>query len=384
MSLFPPAPENIPAKSPAPRAVRPALRGLTQAEIASVVAAAGFPAFRGKQVHHWVHRQCVDSFDEMKNIPKELRAWLAEHARLGGIAEVTRALPAADDSVKFLFALRDGLKVEAVLMPGSGNDPKKMTLCVSSQVGCAVDCKFCVTGANGFFRHMSADEIVGQALFARRHLATMESRGRALRNIVFMGMGEPLLNEDAVIQAIRVMTENEGMDLSPKRITVSTSGILPGLEKLASCGIPVSLAISLNGVTQAEREAIMPITRRYPLDQLLAACRRFPLKPGARITFEYVLLKDVNDTPAHARTIVGMLHGIPAKVNVIPFNPDPALPFERPEDERVLAFASIISDAFVQCNIRWSKALDVSGACGQLAGQYRQKTADGRRVVTPR
>lgn len=379
-----PAPETIAAKAPAPRDDRPALRGLTQEQTAALLEAAGFPAFRGRQLHHWVHRQGADSFESMRNLPKDLVAWLEANARLGGVAEAVRALPASDGSVKFLFALRDGLKVESVLMPGSGANKDQMTLCVSSQVGCAVDCKFCVTGRNGFFRHMAADEIAGQALFARRYLREEEAGARSLRNVVFMGMGEPLLNEDAVIQAIRAMVDSDGMDLSPRRITVSTSGILPGLAKLAASGIPVGLAISLNGTTQAEREAVMPITRRYPLDELLDACRRYPLKQGARITFEYVLLKDVNDSPAHARAIVRLLRGIPSKVNVIPFNPDPALPYERPDDQVVVDFAEVIRDSLVQCNIRWSKALDVSGACGQLAGQYRARTADGRVRVVPR
>jgi len=343
----------------------------------------GEPAFRGKQLFHWVHKKGARSFDEMKTLSKALREKLAAEARLGGVEKVVRELPSDDGSVKFLFELADGRKVESVLMPGTTSDRSKMSLCVSSQVGCAVDCKFCVTGKNGFFRHMATEEIVDQALYARRWL-TDRNDGRTLRNMVFMGMGEPLLNTENVIPAIRILTDSNGMDLSPRRITVSTSGILPGLDELGASGTNVGLAISLNGTTQEEREKIMPITRRYPLDELLERCRRYPLRQGARITFEYVLLADENDGDAHARRIVKMLRGIPSKVNVIPFNPDPSLPYRRPDNDRVEAFAKILRDANYTANIRWSKALDVSGACGQLAGQYRKKLEDGRRVVVDR
>lgn len=363
--------------------VLPALRAMDEAQTVAFVDGLGEPAFRGRQLFHWVHKKGARSFDEMKTLSKGLREKLQISARLGGVAKVVREIPSEDGSVKFLFELWDGRKVESVLMPGTTADRSKMSLCVSSQVGCAVDCKFCVTGKNGFFRHMSTDEIVDQALYARRWLADRND-GRSLRNMVFMGMGEPLLNTDAVLPAIRILTDMNGMDLSPRRITVSTSGILPGLEQLAASGTNVGLAISLNGTTQAERETIMPITKRWPLDELLAACRAYPLKQGARITFEYVLLAGVNDSDVHARRIAKMLHGIPSKVNVIPFNPDPSLPFERPDDARVESFAQILRDAHYTANIRWSKALDVSGACGQLAGQYRQKLADGRRIVVDR
>ncbi|MDK2972163.1 MAG: rRNA (adenine2503-C2)-methyltransferase [Candidatus Sumerlaeota bacterium] len=361
---------------------QPALRGLSQEALCALFAEKGIPAFRGKQVFHWVQKKGVRDFEAMRNLPKELRARLAEETRFGGIAETIAEKPSADGSVKFLFALDDGKKIESVLMPGSGADADKMTLCVSSQVGCAVDCKFCVTGKNGFFRQMTTAEIVDQALYARHYLAR-QNDGRLLRNIVFMGMGEPLLNTENVIPAIRLMIDHEGMDLSPRRITVSTSGILPGLDELAQSGMNAMLAISLNAPTQEEREVIMPITRKYPLADLMEACRRYPLRGGARITFEYVLMAGFNDSRRHAREIIRLVHGIPTKINVIPFNPDPALPYQRPTDEAVLEFAEVIRAANLTCSIRWSKALDVSGACGQLAGQYRQKTSGGY-VVLPR
>lgn len=361
---------------------KPRLRALPQEDLKTFLGEHGFPAFRAKQVFHWVQKKGVRDFDAMRNVPKEFRAFLAEHTCFGGIEQVLAEKPSADGSVKFLFQLADGRKVESVLMPGAGADRDKMTLCISSQVGCAVDCKFCVTGKNGFFRQMTVDEIVDQALYARHYL-NQQNDGRILRNLVFMGMGEPLLNTENLLPALRILIDHEGMDLSPRRITVSTSGILPGLDELARSGTDVMLAISLNATTQEERETIMPITRRYPLDELLAACRRYPLRGGSRITFEYVLLAGINDSVRHARQIIRLLHGIPTKVNIIPFNPDPSLPYQRPSDDVVESFSETIRAANITCNIRWSKALDVSGACGQLAGQYRQRTASGV-VVLPR
>ncbi|MEQ8819608.1 MAG: 23S rRNA (adenine(2503)-C(2))-methyltransferase RlmN [Sumerlaeia bacterium] len=373
---------QMPAVRP-PADPRPALRAMTQEEIVALLKDNGQQAFRGKQVYHWIQKKGAVDFDEMGNIPKDLKAWLSENTRFGGMEALATTRESADGSVKFLFRLRGGLHIESVLMPGVTHDPLNMTLCVSSQVGCAVDCKFCVTGANGFFRNMSADEILDQALTARRFLAEKDD-GRRLRNIVFMGMGEPLLNPDNVIRAIRLMTDSDGMDLSARRITVSTSGILPGLEALAQADTGVGLAISLNGVTQAEREAVMPITRRYPLSDLLAALKRYPLRNRGRITFEYVLLKGVNDSIKHAHQMAKLLHGIPSKVNVIPFNPDPALPFERPDREDVEEFATAVATHNLTVSVRWSKALDVDGACGQLAGQYAMKDAKGTRMVIPR
>ncbi len=362
---------------------QPALRSLGEKPLADLMAQNGFPAFRGKQLFHWVHKKGARDFSEMTNLSKDIREWLAQNTRFGGMEKVIAEKPSADGSVKFLFELHDGKKVESVLMPGSTLDPSKMTLCVSSQVGCAVDCKFCVTGKNGFFRQMTADEIVDQALYARRYLEH-QGGGRILRNLVFMGMGEPLLNTENVIPALKILVDEKGMNLSPKRITVSTSGIIPGLEELARENLGVGLAISLNASTQAEREIIMPITKRYPLDQLLESCRNFPLRTNGRITFEYVLIKDFNDSAKHARQVIKLVHGIPSKINVIPFNPDPALPYERPDNETVELFCDVLRSAHLTTSIRWSKALDVSGACGQLAGQYRQKAENGRYVILPR
>ncbi|MCB2156829.1 23S rRNA (adenine(2503)-C(2))-methyltransferase RlmN [bacterium] len=352
---------------------RPALRAFPREDLIQFIEDAGFPAFRGKQVFHWLHRKGVRDIAAMKNLPADLRQWLIENTRLGGVDGIERALVSTDGSIKFLLRLRDGLKVEAVLMPGSGNNADKMTLCVSSQVGCAVDCKFCVTGMNGFYRNMTPDEIVDQVLITRAHLEQLDD-GRFLRNIVYMGMGEPMLNPENVIASVRILTDQEGVNISNRRLTVSTSGIIPGLEKLAAADLGVGLAISLNSPTNAERQDIMPITRKYPLEDLLDTVARFPLRTRERVTFEYVLLGNVNDSAAHARQVAKLVKRVPCKVNVIPFNPDPALPYERPEDEAIANFQQILLDANLTASIRWSKALDVSGACGQLAGQSRQRT----------
>jgi len=360
----------------------PKLRGLTEKQAVEVLDEHGFKAFRGKQVFHWLQAKLAREVSEMKNLPADLKIFIEKHQCLGGITHVKTQKQSDDGSVKFLFELDDGKNVESVLMPGSGQ-PEKMTLCISSQVGCAVDCKFCVTGKNGFFRHMRADEIVDQVLFARKHL-NEENKGRTLRNIVFMGMGEPLLNTDSVIQAMRVLTEEKGAAFHPKRITVSTSGIAPGLEQLIKADLGVGLAISLNAPNDEKRNEIMPINKRYPLAELLEICHRFPLQSNQQITFEYVLIKGFNDNPEDAAQVVKLMHGMKAKVNLIPFNPDPCLPYERPSNDIVTSFHQFLKDRDVIATVRWSKALDVSGACGQLAGQYRQKGADGKYKILPR
>ena len=334
-------------------------------ELESMLADAGFERFRGRQIFHWLHRKLARSIDEMKNLPIGLRTWLAENTELGGVKEAVSLRQSTDGSYKFLFLLDDGRKVESVLMV----DPKRnyWTQCLSSQVGCAVDCKFCVTGFNGFFRHMRVDEIVDQVLFARRHLMEQQP-GSNYRNLVYMGMGEPLLNPDAVIKSIRLVTHREGVDLSGRRVCVSTSGIVPGMIQLAEADTGATLAISLNAPSQAEREKIMPITKKYPLADVLEIARTRKYGKHKRITFEYVMLGGINDSLDDARTLTKLLRGIPCKVNLIPFNPSPILHFERPVREHIDEFKQILSDANYTVSVRWSKALDVDGACGQLAG----------------
>ncbi|MEO8376699.1 MAG: 23S rRNA (adenine(2503)-C(2))-methyltransferase RlmN [Candidatus Sumerlaeota bacterium] len=348
----------------------PRLRALTIPELEQLIVAAGFEKYRALQLFHWLQRRGARTLDEMKNIPAGLQKWLAENTEMGGIASVATMKRSADGSYKFLFQLDDGKKIESVLMP----DPIRnyWTLCVSSQVGCAVDCKFCVTGLNGFFRQLRVDEIADQILYSRWQLMTDHPEAN-FRNLVYMGMGEPLLNTEAVIKSIRILTHLEGVNLSTRRVTVSTSGIIPGMIELAESGTGVCLALSLNAPSQAEREAVMPITKKYPLADVLEVCRKYQYGKHKRVTFEYVLLHGVNDQEEHAHRLRKLVRGTPCKINLIPFNPNSALPYERPDNDAVEQFAKILKEDHLTVSVRWSKALDVDGACGQLAGQFRQR-----------
>ncbi|MCC6545782.1 23S rRNA (adenine(2503)-C(2))-methyltransferase RlmN [Candidatus Sumerlaeota bacterium] len=348
----------------------PRLRGMSVTELEQLLVEAGFEKYRAVQLFQWLQRRGARSLAEMKNLPAALQRWLAENTELGGIASVATMKRSADGSYKFLFQLDDGRKIESVLMP----DPIRnyWTLCVSSQVGCAVDCKFCVTGLNGFFRQLRVDEIVDQILFSRHQLLT-DNPDANFRNLVYMGMGEPLLNTEAVLKSIRILTHAEGVNLSPRRVTVSTSGIVPGMIELAESNTGVCLALSLNAPSQAEREAVMPITKKYPLADVLNVCRKYQFGRHKRVTFEYVLLHGVNDQEEHAHRLRKLVRGIPCKMNLIPFNPNGALPYERPDREAVDRFSKILTDDHLTVSVRWSKALDVDGACGQLAGQFRQR-----------
>jgi 23S rRNA (adenine2503-C2)-methyltransferase len=337
------------------------LVGLPAAAIAAELEPVVDRAYRARQVAHWIlHRDAV-SFDEMTNLPLELRAQLAHRYRIRD-PEVLDTRRSTDGSVKLLLRLIDGVTIEAVSMPDDG----KLTLCLSTQAGCAVGCTFCVTGALGAGRNLTPDEIVGQYRVVRRTLDEVADRV----NIVFMGMGEPLLNTRHLGTALEVLTER----VSPKRITVSTSGVIPGIRWLAGRARRPKLAVSLNAPDQLRRERLMPIAARYPLDELMAALRGFPLERGRRITFEYVLIRDVNDAVADAEAVAALIRGIPAKVNVIPLNEDadhvPDL--QRPDDATVNAFAVALRDAGMTVTVRWSKGLDVNAACGQLKGRHQR------------
>ena len=336
------------------------LLGLDSDALTQLVTDAGFPAFRARQLNGWLYRQAATSFDEMRNLPADFRAWL-EAACTIGHATVAEVRESADGSQKLLFSLGDRRIVEGVIMP----ERNWFTMCISSQVGCAVGCTFCMTGFGGFQRQMTRAEIVSQVLLAKRHV-----HGAFPRNLVFMGMGEPMLNLGEVIPAIRVMTDQEGMALSPRRITVSTAGILPGIEELGAADVGVNIAISLNSPDDELRDQIMPINRRYPLRSLLDACRRFPLRARRRITFEYVLLGGLNDTVDHARRLAKLLRGLPCKLNLIPWNPDPHLSFRRPSEGDVRRFQQVLLDQCFTVSVRYSKGVDVGAACGQLAGHW--------------
>lgn len=337
------------------------LVGLSSDELIQIVTDAGQPAFRAKQLYEWIYRKGAADFSEMTSLSKDLRIWLTEHFTLQ-FPEIAEARGGAEDgSRKLLFRLPDHRIVESVLM----QEKDWQTLCVSSQVGCAVDCKFCMTGFGGFRRQMTTGEIVSQFLLARRLNDNV-----APRNMVFMGMGEPMLNLDSVIPAIRLLTDRSGMDVSPRRITVSTSGIVPGIDRLGEADLGVNLAISLNASNDEFRSKIMPINKRYPISELLDACRRFPLRNRRRIMFEYVMLAGENDSLQNARELVALLRDIPCKINLIPWNPDPNLPFSRPEEVTIRSFQQILLDNHFTTSVRYSKGVDIGAACGQLAGHW--------------
>jgi 23S rRNA (adenine2503-C2)-methyltransferase len=316
------------------------------------------PAFRARQIYEAVYRRKVMDPADISNLPKALRARLGSDLPLG-LPAIERRYDSTDGTRRYLLRLADGKTVETVWMP----EGERSTICISSQVGCPVDCKFCLTALLGLERHLTAGEIAGQVLTIAGDNSLAANADRV--NIVMMGQGEPLLNLANVIKATRLMTDPEGMAISPRRITLSTSGIIPKIEELGREEIRPKLAISLNASTEEQRRELMPITKKYHLVDLIAACHRYPLRPWEKLTFEYVLLKDVNDTDADARRMVKLLANLNAKVNLIALNPGPGIPFSTPLKDRVDSFQAIVRRA-MPCFVRKPRGLDVFAACGQL------------------
>lgn len=339
------------------------LVGKTTERIAALVAPHVDRPFRARQVAHWVVRRHAISFDDMTDLSVAMRRRLGDVFSIQD-PEIVATASSGDGSTKYLFRLADGVTVEGVAMP----DGTKVTLCLSSQAGCAVGCTFCVTGALGAGRNLTADEIVGQYRAMTRTLGAAAER----TNIVFMGMGEPLLNTAHLGTALDVLFET----VSPKRITVSTAGIVPGVRWLAARPRRPKLAISLNAPDQQRRSVVMPISATYPLEELMDAVRAVPLERGRRITFEYVLIRAFNDAVTDAEAVARLLRGIPSKVNVIPLNEDPVhFPdLRRPDEPTVDEFARALRDAGVTVTVRWSKGLDVAAACGQLRGRHQARS----------
>jgi 23S rRNA (adenine2503-C2)-methyltransferase len=318
----------------------------------------GHPAFRAKQIYTALYRQKAGELVQISTLPAVLRQELAERHRIG-LPEIAQRYESVDGTRRYLLRLEDARTVETVLMPEGERD----TICISSQVGCAVDCKFCMTALLGLERNLTAGEIVGQVLLVARDNGLLEDRSRL--NIVMMGQGEPLLNLANVLKSTRLLTDEEGAGISPRRMTLSTAGILPQIEELGRAPVRPKLAISLNASTEESRQQLMPITRKYHLKDLLAACKAYPLRPWEKLTFEYVLLKGVNDTDADARRVVKLLANLNAKVNLIALNAGPGIPFETPAPERVTSFQAIVRRAF-PCFVRKPRGLDIYAACGQL------------------
>ena len=333
------------------------LAGLELQEVEQIVEDAGEPRFHGRQIFRWIWEKGVTDFDGMTNLARGLREKLPHVARISSPVVETRQT-SSDGTTKFLLRLEDGRHIEAVFIP----DTPAQTFCISTQVGCAMKCAFCLTGQMGLLRHLTASEIASQV----RILAHETGLAGSAFNIVLMGMGEPLHNYDATMKAIRILADKQGLALPPKRVTLSTVGILPELEKLAAEELMPNLAISLHATTNEMRDRLVPINRKFTLEDLIEACRRFPLAKRRRITFEYVMLDQINDTPDDARRLVRLLNGIKAKVNLLPLNEAAGIPFSRPSDARVNEFARILAERDVLVSVRKSRGRDIRAACGQL------------------
>ncbi|MFP3866852.1 MAG: 23S rRNA (adenine(2503)-C(2))-methyltransferase RlmN [Desulfobacteraceae bacterium] len=334
------------------------LKEFTQEELEGLLAAWGQSPHRARQLQKWLYKGIFD-FDQMTDLSKDFRAQLAQKAMISRLT-LTEQQHSGDGSEKFGFTLADGCRIESVLIPEGDH----LTLCLSTQVGCAQGCRFCLTAQQGFTRDLTAAEIINQVLEVKARL----SRDQKLSNLVFMGMGEPLANFANTLRSLTILTAPWGLDFSARRVTVSTVGLAPQIIQLGNA-IRVNLAVSLNAPDDATRTRLMPVNRRYPLAEVLDACRAFPLPRHRRITFTYVLLKGINDSPTQARQLARLLHGLRAKINLIPFNPHPSLPFERPSEAAILAFQEILVSAHYTTLIRKTRGLDIVAACGQLAGK---------------
>ncbi|RJQ84946.1 MAG: 23S rRNA (adenine(2503)-C(2))-methyltransferase RlmN [Desulfobacteraceae bacterium] len=315
--------------------------------------------FRADQMLKWLYVRLADRFDQMTDLSKSFRQLLADHFTIQRLP-VAQVLSSIDGTRKFLFQLEDGQTIESVLIPERDHH----TLCLSSQAGCAQGCRFCLTGQGGLIRNLTVGEIVGQVWEIRK---LMDDPAR-LTNLVFMGMGEPLANYDHLVTALHILTNSDwGMKFASRRVTVSTAGLAPRIPDLGH-DTRVNLAVSFNAVDDESRSRLMPINRKYAIDHLLDACRHYPLPGGRKITFEYILFKDVNDSPDHARKLAKLLAPLKAKINLIPFNPYPGSAFERPSQERIEAFQNVLIARHFTSVVRYSKGLDIMAACGQLRG----------------
>jgi len=341
---------------------------LTKQELVSWLETKNIAPFRATQIFHWVFTAQTDDFSAMTNIKKEIRSLLAEHFTVARL-NIKTVETSRDGSKKYLFELTDGQLIESVFIPGQTHD----TLCISSQVGCAQGCRFCFTAQAGFIRNLSAGEIIGQVRDIRNTLPP----DHQLTNIVLMGMGEPLANYENVLAALQTLSDPEaGLGISPRKITLSTAGLVPKLTLLGRDSL-VNVAISLNATDNDTRNRLMPINRKYPIEQLLAACREYPLPPRRKLTFEYILIEGLNDSPLQARQLAKLLRPIKAKINLLPFNEHEGSEFKRPAEHRIFQFQKILQDADYTAIIRQSKGTDISAACGQLHAKsiIRAKTA---------
>jgi 23S rRNA (adenine2503-C2)-methyltransferase len=346
---------------------------LELSELEQTLESMGYPRFHARQMFQWIYKRGVTDFAEMTDLGRELRSNLAGAFRIG-TPDVVRRERSSDGTTKFLLRLEDGQFIESVFIP----DTPANTFCISSQVGCAMRCGFCLTGKMGIVRNLTAGEIAGQVRVLARELDMLHGPF----NIVLMGMGEPLHNYDAVMKALRILADEHGFGISPRRVTLSTVGVLPALERLATESFMPNLAISLHATTEEQRDLLVPINRKYGLKELLDACRRFPQNRRSRITFEYVLLKDVNDSDEDARRLVRLLNGIKSKVNLLPLNEAAGIPYERPSDARVNRFVQLLAERGVVVSVRKSRGRDIRAACGQLITESARIQSPAQKLAT--
>ena len=333
------------------------LKNLSLSELTEFLRSFGKERYRSVQILRWLYQKEVESFDEMTNLSKRFRQELSQASFISSLHPV-RVEQAKDGTKKFLFQLEDGNRIESVLIP----DKARLTLCLSTQVGCALGCRFCLTGKLGWKRDLTTSEILNQILAVKKALPEKAF----ITNIVLMGMGEPLANYENTLKALALMVHPDAFKFSSRRITLSTVGLLPQLEQLSKEKISFCLAISLNATDEETRSYLMPVNRHYPLNKILSLCKNFPLRPRSRITFEYVLVEGINDSPKDARRLIRILRGIPSKVNLIPLNEAPEIPFKTPSDEAVRHFQEILIEGGLTAIVRTSKGREISAACGQL------------------
>ena len=380
MSEVQPQFEIKPVGQVRPESMPTNLLGLDRAGLEEFFIAIGDKKFRATQVMKWIHQLGVTDFQQMNNLSKDLRNKLTEISCVQNL-QVTKDLISKDGTRKWLLQLPDGNHIEAVFIPE--ND--RGTLCVSSQVGCALDCSFCSTGRQGFNRNLSTAEIISQVWLAAHLLEEEKKPGRKITNVVMMGMGEPLLNFDNVVRAVRIMMDDFAYGLSKRRVTVSTAGVVPAMDRLGDA-LDMRLAVSLHATNDELRDELVPVNKKYPLKELMAACRRFIDKQNSRsrITFEYVLLDGVNDKPEHARELIKLLKGIPTLMNLIPFNPFEGSGYKTSSKQAVTRFSEILHNSGMTTVVRKTRGEDIDAACGQLAGKIEDKSRRHRRFVEPR
>jgi 23S rRNA (adenine2503-C2)-methyltransferase len=333
------------------------LKNLRPSELVEFLGSFGKERYRSIQILRWLYQKGVESFDEMTNLSKRFRQELSQIGFISTLSTLNME-QARDGTKKFLFQLKDGNRIESVLIP----DKTRLTLCLSTQVGCALGCRFCLTGKIGWKRDLMVSEILNQILAVRKMLPEKTS----ITNIVLMGMGEPLANYKNTLKAIELMAHPDAFKFSSRKITLSTVGLLPELEQLAEEKISFRLAISLNASEEETRSDLMPVNRRYPLNKILALCKKFPLRPRTRITFEYVMVEGINDSSQDAKRLLKILRGIPSKVNLIPLNEAPEIPFKKTSEEKIKRFQEILLEGGLTAIVRTSKGREISAACGQL------------------